>query len=65
MKEGKIYVCAMCGNEVEIIKDGGGAIICCGQPRSKSGVILILKNAQKMGVFLFYFFNQSSSVLEV
>lgn len=31
MKEGKTYVCAVCGNEVEYIKDGGGTIICCGE----------------------------------
>ena len=26
----KIYVCAICGNEVRFEKDGGGALICCG-----------------------------------
>ncbi len=28
---GKIYVCAICGNEVEFVKDSGVPIICCGQ----------------------------------
>ena len=28
---GKIYFCRICGNEIEFIKDGGGAIICCGE----------------------------------
>lgn len=31
MREGQIYVCAICGNEVEFVKDGGGKLICCGQ----------------------------------
>lgn len=28
---GKIYFCAICGNEVEFVKDGGAPIICCGE----------------------------------
>lgn len=28
---GKIYVCAICGNEVKLEKDGGGQLVCCGQ----------------------------------
>jgi len=31
MREGKTYICPICGNEVTFQKDGGGAIICCGQ----------------------------------
>lgn len=31
MKEGSTYVCEVCGNEVELVKDGGGQIICCGK----------------------------------
>lgn len=27
----KIYFCPICGNEVKFVRDGGGAIICCGQ----------------------------------
>jgi desulfoferrodoxin-like iron-binding protein len=27
----QIYVCAVCGNEVRIEKDGGGRLVCCGQ----------------------------------
>lgn len=30
MREGKTYVCALCGNEVEFVKDGGGKLVCCG-----------------------------------
>ena len=32
MKERAFYRCAICGNIVGIIKDGGGELICCGQP---------------------------------
>jgi len=28
---GKIYFCAICGNEVEFVKDSGVPIICCGE----------------------------------
>ncbi len=28
----KLFVCEICGNQVEIIEDGGGEIICCGEP---------------------------------
>lgn len=35
MREGKIYVCAICGNEVELVKDGGGKLVCCGQEMSE------------------------------
>jgi len=31
MTEGKTYVCAICGNEVELTKKGGGTLMCCGQ----------------------------------
>lgn len=27
----KIYVCAVCGNEVRFENDGGGTLMCCGQ----------------------------------
>ncbi|MGI6153680.1 MAG: desulfoferrodoxin [Christensenellaceae bacterium] len=27
-----IYRCNLCGNIVSLIKDGGGELICCGQP---------------------------------
>ncbi len=29
---GKVYFCAICGNEVKFEKDGGGQLVCCGQP---------------------------------
>ena len=28
---GKTYFCRICGNEVKFEKDGGGALICCGE----------------------------------
>lgn len=28
---GKIYVCEICGNEVEFVHDSGAPIICCGE----------------------------------
>lgn len=29
-REGKVYICEICGNEVEFVKDSGVPIICCG-----------------------------------
>jgi desulfoferrodoxin-like iron-binding protein len=29
---GEKYRCEVCGNEVEVIKAGGGELVCCGQP---------------------------------
>ncbi|CAJ36839.1 desulfoferrodoxin [Methanocella arvoryzae] len=28
----QVYKCAVCGNIVEVIHAGGGALVCCGQP---------------------------------
>jgi len=28
----KIYICSVCGNIVELLEDGGGQLVCCGQP---------------------------------
>lgn len=28
---GEKYRCAICGNEVEVTKAGGGTLVCCGQ----------------------------------
>lgn len=28
----KIYKCAMCGNIVEVVHEGPGELVCCGQP---------------------------------
>lgn len=28
----KVYYCSRCGNEVKFKKDGGGEIVCCGEP---------------------------------
>ncbi|MBU2063422.1 MAG: desulfoferrodoxin FeS4 iron-binding domain-containing protein [Candidatus Omnitrophica bacterium] len=32
---GEKYRCNVCGNEVEVIKAGGGELVCCGQPMEK------------------------------
>jgi superoxide reductase len=39
-KIGQIYKCAICGNIVELIKFGGGELVCCGQPME----LLVEKN---------------------
>ncbi|HQO10079.1 MAG TPA: desulfoferrodoxin [Clostridiales bacterium] len=28
----KFYKCALCGNIVEVVHEGGGDLVCCGQP---------------------------------
>lgn len=30
----KIYKCAICGNIVEVVHEGPGELVCCGQPMS-------------------------------
>jgi desulfoferrodoxin-like iron-binding protein len=32
---GENYRCNVCGNEVEVIKVGGGTLICCGEEMEK------------------------------
>lgn len=32
MEKSKFYRCAECGNIVAMINDGGGELVCCGQP---------------------------------
>jgi superoxide reductase len=32
---GKIYICEICGNEVEFVHDSGAPIICCGEPMTE------------------------------
>jgi superoxide reductase len=32
MERNEIYKCEVCGNIIEIVHRGGGALICCGQP---------------------------------
>jgi superoxide reductase len=29
---GIIYVCSLCGQEVEVVKSGMGTLVCCDQP---------------------------------
>ncbi|MEM2924731.1 MAG: desulfoferrodoxin FeS4 iron-binding domain-containing protein [Methanocellales archaeon] len=36
MKEGEIYWCLICGNEVKILKASKGVLTCCNQPMVKS-----------------------------
>lgn len=31
-KEGKKYMCEICGNLVQLLEDGGGQLSCCGEP---------------------------------
>jgi superoxide reductase len=33
--EAAFYRCEVCGNLVELIKNGGGKLVCCGQPMTK------------------------------
>lgn len=40
-KIGEIYKCNICGNMAEVIKVGGGTLVCCGQPME----LLIEKNS--------------------
>jgi superoxide reductase len=32
MKETEIYLCEICGKMVEVLHDGSGELVCCGQP---------------------------------
>ena len=34
-KVGEEYRCNICGNEVVVIKVGGGELVCCGKPMEK------------------------------
>ena len=34
-KTGEKYRCNVCGNEVAVIKVGGGELVCCKQPMEK------------------------------
>ena len=31
-KVGEVYKCEICGNTVEVLEDGVGTLVCCGQP---------------------------------
>ncbi len=34
----KIYICAICGNEVRIQVDGGGLLVCCNQEMTEKEI---------------------------
>ncbi len=34
-KVGERYKCNVCGNEILVVKVGGGELVCCGQPMEK------------------------------
>ena len=31
-KVGEVFKCDICGNIVEVVKVGGGELVCCGKP---------------------------------
>jgi desulfoferrodoxin-like iron-binding protein len=33
---GEIYLCKVCGNEVEVKKVGGGTLVCCAQNMNRT-----------------------------
>ena len=37
---GRIYVCAICGQEVQVTRAGAGTLVCCNKP-------MILKKEEK------------------
>lgn len=39
----KYYLCEVCGNLVELIEEGGGELVCCGQPMKE----LVCKEADE------------------
>lgn len=30
-KKGEIYLCEICGNKVQVLEEGAGTLVCCGQ----------------------------------
>jgi superoxide reductase len=32
---GANYKCEICGNVVKVVEDGGGELVCCGEPMQK------------------------------
>ena len=36
-KDGQKYKCEICGNEVVVTHEGGGELVCCGQPMGVIG----------------------------
>lgn len=34
-QEGKTYVCEICGQEITVLKEGVGTLVCCDQPMKK------------------------------
>ena len=33
---GEVYRCEVCGNVVKVLKVGGGELVCCGQPMTRT-----------------------------
>ncbi|MCD5408886.1 desulfoferrodoxin FeS4 iron-binding domain-containing protein [Candidatus Bipolaricaulota bacterium] len=31
-EQGRVYVCDICGQEVQVVKSGAGTLVCCNQP---------------------------------
>ena len=31
-EKGQVYKCEICGNVVEVLEQGAGQLVCCGQP---------------------------------
>jgi len=31
-KKGDTYKCELCGQVVQVVEEGGGELVCCGQP---------------------------------
>jgi len=36
-EKNQVYKCNVCGNTVEIIHEGAGELVCCGQPMELMG----------------------------
>lgn len=30
-KKGEAYLCEICGNKIQVLEEGGGTLVCCGQ----------------------------------
>jgi superoxide reductase len=34
-QNGEVYFCEVCGITVEVLKNGAGTLVCCGEPMKK------------------------------